>query len=149
MKIWLVWKNNKIKRQLAYLLYSNLKENWFKISEKDIKTNDYWQLILDKYQQELQRLNNNDNLILVDTLLDLFKNAELKLWFENEITKIILSSLKKYINKYNSLIVFLDLKNNEENNIIKILKPLYKWNLIYYYSNSSSKNIENIIKQII
>lgn len=149
MKIWLVWKNNKIKRQLAYLLYSNLKENWFKISEKDIKTNDYWQLILDKYQQELQRLNNNDNLILVDTLLDLFKNAELKLWFENEITKIILSSLKNYINKYNSLIVFLDLKNNEENNIIKILKPLYKWNLIYYYSNSSSKNIENIIKQII
>ncbi len=149
MKIWLVWKNNKIKRQLAYLLYSNLKENWFKISEKDIKTNDYWQLILDKYQQELQRLNNNDNLILVDTLLDLFKNAELKLWFENEITKIILYSLKNYINKYNSLIVFLDLKNNEENNIIKILKPLYKWNLIYYYSNSSSKNIENIIKQII
>lgn len=149
MKIWLVWKNNKIKRQLAYLLYSNLKENWFKISEKDIKTNDYWQLILDKYQQELQRLNNNDNLILVDTLLDLFKNAELKLWFENEITKIILSSLKKYINKYNSLIVFLDLNNNEENNIIKILELLYKWNLIYYYYNSSSKNIENIIKQII
>ena len=149
MKIWLVWKNNKIKRQLAYLLYSNLKENWFKISEKDIKTNDYWQLILDKYQQELQRLNNNDNLILVDTLLDLFKNAELKLWFENEITKIILSSLKKYINKYNSLIVFLDLNNNEENNIIKILELLYKWNLIYYYYNSSSKNIEKIIKQII